>query len=71
MKYRKWYIDVCYIVKIFVACNICTSLEKEVICMFLGALVCLFVCLSASLPLCKQHYSKGYEWIAMTFYGGV
>ena len=30
--------------------------------MFLVVLVNLFVC---------EHYSKSYEWIAMTFYGGV
>ena len=29
--------------------------------MFLVVLVCLFVC---------KHYSKSYEWVAMTFYGG-
>ena len=37
------------------------SLAKEV--MLLVALVCLFVC--------GQHYSKRYERIGMTFYGGV
>ena len=31
--------------------------------MFLVALVYLFVC--------GQHYSKSYEWIGMTFCGGV
>ena len=40
---------------------IVASLAKEV--MFLGELVCLFVC--------GQHYSKRYERIGMEFYGGV
>ena len=44
---------------------IITSLAKEV--MFLVVLVCLSVCLS----VCGQHYSKSYERIGMTFYGGV
>ena len=45
--------------------HLITSLAKEV--MFLVALVCLFVCLF----VCEQHYSKSYEQIGMTFYGGV
>ena len=40
-----------------------TSLAKEVIFGRVGLSVCLFVC--------RQHYSKSYELIAMKFYGKV
>ena len=35
------------------------------------ASVGLFVCLSVCLLVCKHHYSKSYEQIAMKFYGEV
>ena len=50
--------------------SMCYGLSYCLLCkevMFLVALVCLSVCLFN----CGQHYSKSYERIGMTFYGGV
>ena len=41
--------------------KIITSLPKG------GSILVVLV----SLSVCKQHYSKGYEWIAMKFHGEV